>query len=681
MSRFSDYEIEQQFAEFLRSIDAEPVGIHSFVFDGNIQRYRLSGDKSSEKSGSYCVYNEGELPAGWAKNWHNGETINWHFDTSGLEPEQRKHFSSSAFLAKQEELRKQREAREKERADKTAQWCADRVKLLHPAPEDHPYLLAKRICPYSALLENGGEYAGQNALAIPLTDIDGNIRSIQYILPNGDKRFEKNSKLEGVFWSIALDTLEGDEDDTILLGEGFATMAKVYELTGDPCVAGISCHFLKHIAEALRKKYPKARIVVMADNDKKTELARGSNPGIVHAEQLVKAGLANSFIYPEFQNPEDDSDWDDFTIKYGDDKTADLLSEKIEWERLTPKEKAEHSARKLLTSAVHNLDPSIDIPPQEFIGGLFPRNFVSILIAPPSTGKTIFMQKFVSDLSIGGSIFDGFAEDEPPRKCLILAGEAGYELLTRRGASMKWAINPERVQVVDQYEAEIKDISVMLDDPEGWQNVLRLVDMCKPDILFIDTLTSFHDSDENKAPEMKPIFKKLARLSRSCNMAVVPIHHSRKRAAKERSLSLNQDDVIGSSVINRLVGLIIGIEPMKDDEKILLVRSLKSWFHQFMPFTYTLKEGLYGGTVMQTDLAPANVNNSKIAVWNYLLSTFKVGEWFSRTQAVLSEIGNGVTESQLRRILAEFVKSGKLQRRGTTKASEYSITKNLSSGV
>ena len=199
--------------------------------------------------------------------------------------------------------------------------------------------------------------------------------------------------------------------------------------------------------------------------------------------------------------------------------------------------------------------------------------------------------------------------------------------------------------------------------------------MYKPDILFIDTLTSFHEKDENNALEMKPIIKNLALLARSYNMAVVPIHHSRKRLARERNLSLNQDDVVGSSVFNRLVGLIVGIEPMKDDEKVLLVRPLKSWFSTFMPFTFTLKQGFYGGTVVQTDLAPASVNNSKIAVWNYLCSCFSPDEWFSASQIILSKIEGNLSERQVRRILADFVKSGKLNRKGSNKDAEYSITK------
>ena len=142
-----------------------------------------------------------------------------------------------------------------------------------------------------------------------------------------------------------------------------------------------------------------------------------------------------------------------------------------------------------------------------------------------------------------------------------------------------------------------------------------------------------------------------------------------------KNITLSQDDVIGSSILNRLVGLIVGIEPMKDDEKTLLVRPLKTWFSAFMPFTYRLTEDIYGHTRMQTDLAPAEVNNSKIHVWNYLVETFPKGEWCSAGQIVLSEIDGEITERQIRRILADFVKSGKLQTRGANRYMEYSVIK------
>ena len=66
-------------------------------------------------------------------------------------------------------------------------------------------------------------------------------------------------------------------------------------------------------------------------------------------------------------------------------------------------ERKETTQRRYLAEVIHDLDPTKNIPPQEFVGGIFPRKYVSLLIAPPGTGKTIFVQKFVSDLSMGGS--------------------------------------------------------------------------------------------------------------------------------------------------------------------------------------------------------------------------------------------------------------------------------------
>lgn len=283
------------------------------------------------------------------------------------------------------------------------------------------------------------------------------------------------------------------------------------------------------------------------------------------------------------------------------------------------------------------------------------------------------MQKIVSDLSIGGSFFDGFSENEPPRKCLIFAAEAGYELLLRRGASFKWPINPTNVKVADQYKFECKDKSLMLSDEQGLKNIKSIIKQVKPDIVFFDTFPNFHEKDENKASDIKPIIRGLTDIARGENIAVALNHHSRKRSAKERALSLNQDDVIGSSIFNRLVGLIIGIEPRPDDEKTLRVKALKTWFRAFMPFDFKISEDLYGRSFIETNFDVNDNGNSRVYVWNYLIETFRPGEWFSISQISLGEINGEVSERLLRKIIIEFVRSNKLLKQGATKDVQYSI--------
>lgn len=664
---FKETDIQQQVLQFMQSLGIAPIRNEQLILDGQIHRYKVEGDRGGEFSGAYCIFTDG-LPAGFVQDWRKDIKQDWKFDTSGFKDEQRKYFNSDEFRIKAQNAKKEREKKLKQAQVKASEMARIRWENLKSADESHPYFQRKQVNSYGIRINTE-----TNALAVPLRDIQGNVKSLQWIFPNGDKRFFEGTSIDGLFFSIALDTLKDGDNQPILVGEGYATVAKVYELTNMPVVAAISCYHLVNIGKILRQKYPDRKIFILADDDKKTELTRGFNPGLREAQKALKEAKLNAVIAPPFASPDDGSDWDDFVLKYGDEITTKVLDEYIRWELFSDEQKHEYSIREKLLSVAKPLNPKAKIDPQLFIGGIFPVDFVSVLAAPSGTGKTIFMQKFVSDLSMGGSVFDGFIDDEPPRKCLIFAGEAGYDLLIRRGASMKWAVNPVNVPVIDQHDCETEDIPIMLDDPEGWANILRYVDMFKPEIIFIDTFSAFHERDENKATEMKPIIRKLAQLARDNHIAIVLVHHSRKRTAKERTLSLNQDDVIGSSIINRLVGLIVGIEPMKDDEKTLLVRPLKTWFTAFMPFTYRLTQDFWGHTVMQVDLAPASVNNVKIFVWNYLLDTFAKGEWFSLGAIVLSEIEGDVSIHQLKRILSDFVRSGKLEKRGTTRNMEYSI--------
>ena len=143
---------------------------------------------------------------------------------------------------------------------------------------------------------------------------------------------------------------------------------------------------------------------------------------------------------------------------------------------------------------------------------------------------------------------------------------------------------------------------------------------------------------------------------------------------------LTQDDVIGSSIFNRLVSVIICIQPAKsedENDKTLLVWSLKSWFQDFMPFTYKLAEGKNGRTVMLIDLAPNNVagvHKAKFELWTYIQQHYTPDEWFKSSellQAVKDLLG--ISLKQLQRYLSSFVASKKLKQRGQLKTTEYSV--------
>jgi phage/plasmid primase-like uncharacterized protein len=107
--------------------------------------------------------------------------------------------------------------------------------------------------------------------------------------------------------------------DTIIIAEGFATAATVAEATRSTVVATFSDHNLEAAARAVREHNPVAKIIIAADDDRKTELEIGRNPGLRAAEKAAKA-VGATVVAPPFDREKDGdepSDWNDFARIYG----------------------------------------------------------------------------------------------------------------------------------------------------------------------------------------------------------------------------------------------------------------------------------------------------------------------------------------------------------------------------
>jgi putative DNA primase/helicase len=102
---------------------------------------------------------------------------------------------------------------------------------------------------------------GDNLL-VPMFDEHNNIRSVQIISPEGDKRFPKNSRKKGLYYPML-----GDKPGAVIC-EGFATAASIQEATGYFVAVAFDCGNLLSVAEMLRAKLPDQEIIIAADNDK-----------------------------------------------------------------------------------------------------------------------------------------------------------------------------------------------------------------------------------------------------------------------------------------------------------------------------------------------------------------------------------------------------------------------------
>ena len=115
---------------------------------------------------------------------------------------------------------------------------------------------------------HGVRYAPSGALVIPMTDAVGKIYALEVIRPPGSgklgKQFlPKGMSQTGKFHLLAPPRARG----VVLLAEGYATAASVFESTGIPAAVAFTAGNLMPVAQALTKAYPGVKVLICADDD------------------------------------------------------------------------------------------------------------------------------------------------------------------------------------------------------------------------------------------------------------------------------------------------------------------------------------------------------------------------------------------------------------------------------
>lgn len=251
----------------MRSVGLGPLKDIDLVADGGIHRYRVVGDKSGSANGWYVLHDQPIL-AGAFGSWKTGESHNWREvrdkPPTRQEREQLRQAMQATQAARVVELAAvQEQAREKA----TRLWQRAR-----PATNAHPYLERKRIAAI-------GIRRLRDMLLIPARDSAGTLHTLQFIGPDGSKRFLSGGRIAACYYAM------GRPAGALLLCEGYATGATLYQATGQAVAVAFNCGNLPAVARALRVKFPALRIVVCADNDARTP----GNPGATRAQEAARA--------------------------------------------------------------------------------------------------------------------------------------------------------------------------------------------------------------------------------------------------------------------------------------------------------------------------------------------------------------------------------------------------------
>ena len=259
------------------------------IADGTLRRFASSG-KRGDDSGWYVAHLDG-MPAGAFGDWRSGVNETWtHRNGREYTPAERAEYRSRIEAAQ-----RLRAVEEDRRHDETAGTAAQRWAEAKPADPGHAYLTAKGVAPHG--IRQGGD-----ELLIPVR-INGALRSLQTIKPDGSKRFLAGGEVVGGYYSIG-----GRPERELLICEGLATGASLFEATGYPVAIAFNAGNLEAVATVLRAKYPTARLIVCADDDARTD----GNPGVSKATAAACA-VGGLIAFPDFggDRPDGATDFND----------------------------------------------------------------------------------------------------------------------------------------------------------------------------------------------------------------------------------------------------------------------------------------------------------------------------------------------------------------------------------
>lgn len=288
--------------------------------NGRGTRVAVQGDKAGQKSGWYKIHTDG-VPVCLFQNWRTGDGTqklvapSTKIDMSiDLEKVKVNTEAMAAKLSSQEEATKQLHA-------EVAKNVQERL-AVYKESERTEYIQNKDIPVFK------GVYAtNRGATVVPLSDIDGNVKTMQTILPTGTKMFEKGGELKGSMHVINADNL-AEAKGGIVICEGYATGATIREATNGyfGVVCAMTSHNLLDVAKAVSEKYPDKPLIIAGDNDR---FNVNGNVGRLTAEAVAKE-LGAKVIIPEFKENDRGSDFNDLKKSEGLDKVKEVFRQVLQ---------------------------------------------------------------------------------------------------------------------------------------------------------------------------------------------------------------------------------------------------------------------------------------------------------------------------------------------------------------
>lgn len=286
--------------------------------DGKRHRVATEDDKAGATAGVYQGFLDGR-PAGWYHDHRSSEgKVNWtSTGTHTYDPAEA--IKQRAQAAQKRWDREMQSQVEYARIGKTLmrQW-----EKMPPALASHPYLSRKGVPAVEGVKQD--KY---DNLVIPLRNVEGDIRTLQYIKPDGTKNLKKGAEKTGNYFVVG-GTVSVNQP--LLYAEGYATAASLHMATGLPVVMTVDAGNMVTVSQKLKEQYPDAAHIILGEDD----FTRSDNKGLNKAQEAAKA-IDGTYIIPQFTDSERNqafagtasfSDFNDIHVSRGLNAVRDQLA-------------------------------------------------------------------------------------------------------------------------------------------------------------------------------------------------------------------------------------------------------------------------------------------------------------------------------------------------------------------
>lgn len=266
-----------RFTQAMREVGIETEA--TIQADGRRHRFRVTGDKAGDDNGWYVLHLDG-VPAGAFGCWKRSVSETW----CAKSPTSLTHEERQALHDRMEASRRAQEA---EQARVRAECKTKAERLWNEAAEtvsaDHPYLVTKGVKSYGLRQLRG-------ALVVPVRADGGGLVGLQFIQPDGGKRFLTGTPKAGSYHRIS------GSMERVLICEGYATGASLHEATGCAVAIAFDAGNLLAVSQTIRERLPDAVMVLCADDDRRNP----ANPGMTKARAAAHAvgGLLAVPVFP-----------------------------------------------------------------------------------------------------------------------------------------------------------------------------------------------------------------------------------------------------------------------------------------------------------------------------------------------------------------------------------------------